>query len=79
MTTTELINYLRSFAHYANAVTEQDRSKLYQAADRLEELDERVAIMQEPTAQDAMRNIGDAFKTFCEQTDNMTSTERHGL
>ena len=48
MTTIELINYLRSFAHYANSVTETDRSKLYQAADRLEELDERVAIMTEP-------------------------------
>ena len=79
LTTDYLIEALRNIAQYGNTITELDRSRMNQAADRLEELDERVAIMEEPTAQDAMRNIGDAFKTFCEQTDNMTSTERHGL
>lgn len=79
MTTTDLIKYLREIAQYGNTITENDRTKLNQAADRLKELDERVAIMTEPTAQDATRNIGEAFKTFCEQTNNMTSTERHGL
>lgn len=51
MTTDEIIRALRDIAHdaiYGMTITETDRSKLYQAADRLEELDERVAIMSEP-------------------------------
>ena len=57
MTTTELINYLRSFAHYANSVTETDRSKLYQAADRLEELDRREVIC--PYCTERMEGLDD--------------------
>ena len=44
MTNTELIKYLREIAHYGNTITEADRSKLYQAADRLEEMDRREVI-----------------------------------
>ena len=47
MNTDELIRALREIAHYGMSITETDRSKLYQAADRLEELDERVAITEE--------------------------------
>ena len=40
METNEILRFLREIAHYGNVITEQDRSRLYQAADRLEEMDE---------------------------------------
>ena len=45
MNTDELIAYLRRMAQYGTAVTETDRQAIKEAADRLEDLDERVAIM----------------------------------
>lgn len=47
MSTIELIQYLRVVAAYGTAITANDREAFAQAADRLEELDERVAIMEE--------------------------------
>lgn len=48
------------------------RRKLVQeASDRLEELDERIAIMSEPTATDALNNIKSAFDNFCKDADEM--------
>lgn len=80
LTTDYLIETLRNIAQYGNTITELDRSRMNQAADRLEELDERVAIMAEPTAQDAMDNIGEAFEKFCQATGGEThgSGQDHG-
>ena len=53
MSDVELIRYLRAVANYGTCLTANDKEALALAADRLEEMDERVAIMEEG------RNDGD--------------------
>ena len=45
MSDVELIRYLRAVANYGTCLTANDKEALALAADRLEDLDERVAIM----------------------------------
>ena len=45
MSDVELIRYLRAVANYGTCLTANDKEALSLAADRLEEMDERVAIM----------------------------------
>ena len=45
MSDVELIRYLRAVANYGTCLTANDKEALVLAADRLEEMDERVAIM----------------------------------
>ena len=45
MSDVELIRYLRAVANYGTCLTANDKEALAMAADRLEEMDERVAIM----------------------------------
>ena len=45
MSDVELIRYLRAVANYGTCLTANDKEALDLAADRLEEMDERVAIM----------------------------------
>ena len=50
MSDVELIRYLRAVANYGTCLTANDKEALALAADRLEDLDERVAIMMEPAS-----------------------------
>ena len=45
MNDVELIRYLRAVANYGTCLTANDKEALALAADRLEDLNERVAIM----------------------------------
>ena len=45
MTTDIMVTYLRNLAMYGNVITDNDRRKINECADKIEEMDKRISIM----------------------------------
>ena len=83
MNTTELINGLRDLAAFGIVNHKRDNALLLEAADRLEEMDERIAIIGEPGAVLISRPLTAeekeaVWKCFCRNRPIWVSIERMG-